>query len=155
MAKTPQLRPISLKRSVLNRAIEKGALVADKWAENGPKPENGCSYRLFQAELIELLLIHRLWERMLCGMAVDGHSGVSSYWEKPTRYADRRLPGYILKHWNGPPREGHWYAHSPGTCWDGIRRNFYPSLPEDLRMVAHGHKPSARLFDFWKITIVD
>jgi len=155
MPRQPTLRPVRIKLSELARAIAKGSAVADKWEENGPKPDNGCAYRQWQAELIEILLMRNLFDRMLRGMAVDGHGAATSYWEKPTRYFDRRLPGYILRHWNGPPREGHWYSHSPGCCWDGIRRELYPSLAEDLRNVTLGHEPSERLSAFWKITIVD
>ena len=149
-----QLRPMKVRLSALARAIARADRVCKAWEEHGPKPRNGCYYRQWQANLIEILLLPRIWERMIRGMVLDGHAGADRYYGKPYRYTDGALPGYIMDGWNGPPTERWRYSHSPGACWDGIRRNLYPSLAEDLRSVAFGYKPPDRLSSFWGLQLI-
>mgnify|MGYP001571680728 CR=1 FL=1 len=120
------MRMKTIKLRNLERAIRRGEQVAQQWGPN----------QAWMAARIEVLMLPGMWNRMVAGMKQERRYPV--YDQKPERTvgASGRV-GYALKHWNGGPEREDWPGlHSPSTCWDGIRRELYPSLAEALYYTA-------------------
>jgi hypothetical protein len=141
------LRPKTIKLADVRRALARGEKVAGKWQAAYPMASE------WQAGCLEVVLLPGLWERVLRKMAEE--RVYAAYRDKPVRFTcPKGLPGYLLKGWNGEPREGYEASHSPAVAWNGITRNLFASLGELLRMQALGHDVSAELWDRWRVKVV-
>ena len=140
-----------IKRADILAAVAAAQPIKSAWDEAYPKGDH------WQVENIEIILRLKLWPRMLAKMSRDGYEAAARFMEQPPRrLVANGLPGYVLPGWNGPPREDWPASHSPGTCWDGIRREVHHSIVDTLRAIAHGysmgHDQDLRR---WRIEIVE
>jgi hypothetical protein len=129
------MRQITVKASAVDRAIQRAkATCPSDW----------------QAELLEIILIPNVYKRWkqvndrFPDPTITRHPGQPyrrgetdprqiDDWTIYAGYEfDYGRPGYC---WNRA-RADH-YGHSPGTAWDGVRRETYHSFVETLRMCYH------------------
>ena len=142
------MKPKQVRRSALCAALDRAAKVRAAWNAAYPLGDH------WQADLCEIMLLPGMWARMRRRADADGRGRTFSFYALRRFTCGRGLPGYILSNWNGEPRPGHECSHSPGTAWDGIRRNLYWSLAEGLRAVALGHDAPDYLAP-WAIEVID
>jgi hypothetical protein len=134
------MRTLTLSLSRLRRAVRTGHAIADAWARANLADE-------WQAALVELARIPAVQTRIRERQTLE-RIGCPQAYGSPVPLTDliHRLPGYLLPGWSSGPRAGWDLAHAPSNCWNGIRRNLYGSLPEQLHtLVLLG--PSPAIFD--------
>lgn len=142
-------KQISLKRVLA--AVERGRKVCREWQAKDER------WHEWQAEYCELALLPEVWQRIGQKMAEERCAHSFAHYGQLSRLSASGLPGYVLQSWNGPPREGWEYSHSPGCAWDGVRRNLYGSLVELLRQAAYPdvhHSVADDLRNRWNVVLV-
>lgn len=140
------MRKVSIAYSTVIGALDRAHAVSDDW----------------QAECLELLRIPALakrWQELhpnMPGVRIDFHPGLPHKGMTPEDnravedwsvyagyifvYGIEDCPGYG---WNSVRSD--YYGHSPGTCWDGVRRETIHSWIDCLRLIVKGYDhPSYR-----------
>ncbi len=136
------MKTLTISLKTIRAALARAAAVSDDW----------------QAECCEIAMIpavaRRLAElntRHFPRLTMTRHEGKPHQNMRPednlavkdwTVYA-----GYVLLYNASPPGpfmgwnavRADYYSHSPGTAWNGLRREAISEFIHDLRMIAHGH----------------
>src|SRR5437868_591808 len=128
-----QTKPVEMPRislivsgEALLGALATAREVGRAWRDAGRGYDTGDTWQIAS---VECLLIDGVWEHLKrLANEPGGRPGALNYYSKPERYTpgpgeiSEGLPGYIMRPWNGEPRENWTGSHHAGVCWDGIRR---------------------------------
>jgi hypothetical protein len=128
-ARSAKVKWIGVTHAEVRRAVDKAIKIYGE-----------THYDLYSAQRMEILLIPKIYKRwkQLADIRFAGGRPHPEMQSSIVRAANHFGPGYVVTIWGGRwnSLRDDYYSHSPGTAWDGVRRETVSQFIEDLYMWA-------------------